>query len=330
MNRATVLTFLLVIICTSTSLAATKTLDRVQASVNSSLILLSDVDQFRSAVGLRAQLDPLFAGTSVATKGASATLPEIVDFLINEKVISQQFPVNDQEVEQEINSIQANNKIDRAALKAAIQQQGYKFESYFELIRISTAKRNLIDRDIRTKVTISEDDIKNHFYNSFGKGTAVPLTYKVKIITVSPSSYKTPTAAKEVAINALKSLKSGEAFEEVAKRVSDDPSASTGGDLGTLSEDQMSPVIKEQLKKLKIGNTSDLLGNASSGYFILKLMDIASGESDRFNKMKEEIRGQLLAAEYQHQIQLWLERQKQNSFIHRAGEPSVAGLPRNL
>ena len=43
--------------------------------------------------------------------------------------------------------------------------------------------------------------------------------------------------------------------------------------------------------------------------------------------MKDEIRSQLSAGEYQHQIQLWLDRQRQGSFIHRRGESYVAGLP---
>src|SRR3954470_7538215 len=92
--------------------AAPTVLDRLEASVNASIILLSDVRRFRETLKLRAQLDPLFAGTTIASKGAASTDREIVDFLVNEKLISSQFPATDGEVEQEINSIQANNHID--------------------------------------------------------------------------------------------------------------------------------------------------------------------------------------------------------------------------
>ena len=60
---------------------------------------------------------------------------------------------------------------------------------------------------------------------------------------------------------------------------------------------------------------------------ILKLVDVQASDSSRMDKMKEEIRGQLTAAEAEHQIQLWLERTRQTAFIHRAGEASTAGLP---
>jgi peptidyl-prolyl cis-trans isomerase SurA len=320
--------------------------DRLEASVNSSIILLSDVQKFREIVRLRSQLDPLFAGTPVASKGAQASNAEIVEFLINERLITQQYPKTDTEVEQEINSIQTNNRLTRNSLKEALTHEGYKFADYFELIRDSSSKRDLIDRDIRTKVSISEDDIKNYFYNNMSRTENSPRAYHIKIISVSLSSYKTPSAAQKVATDALKSIQSGEEFEEVARRVSDDHTAETGGDLGTLTEDQMSPQIRDQIKKLQIGKVSEVLGGpagapakpakntkgskttkAEGRYYILKLADIKSVESERYEKVKEEIRSQLASAEYQHQISLWLERQRQAAFIHKAGDPSTKGLP---
>jgi peptidyl-prolyl cis-trans isomerase SurA len=302
-------------------------LDRLEASVNSALIFKSEIRHFKKIEPLRSQLDPLYAGTALAAKGARATDKEIVDFLINEKLISQLFPVSDQEVEQEINSIQANNHIDRASLKSALNHQGFSFDDYFDLIRSSASKRNLIDRDIRTKVIITDNDVKNYFYNNYAKATGAIRAYKLRIIVVSTKSFKTPSAAKDAISRAQKALKDGDAFEEVAKRYSDDASASSGGELGTLTEDQMSPAIREQIKKLSIGQVSEVFGNPASAYYLLKLEDVTSDETGRLEKMKEEIRNQLIAAEYQHQIALWLERQNQNAFIHRAGEPSVSNLP---
>lgn len=307
--------------------AAPLVLDRLEASVNSSLILLSDVKKFRETQKLRTQLDPIFSGTAVAAKGDQATNQEIVQFLIDERLIQQEFPVGDPEVEQEINSIQANNRIDRASLRSALAQQGFRFEDYFELIRVGASKRNLIDRDIRTKVVISDDDVKNYFYNHYSKSSATPMEYHLRLISITPTNYKTPAAAKEAAQRAYRALQEGEPFEEVAKRVSDDMNASSGGDLGNLGEDQMSPLIREQIKRLQIGQYSGIFGNPTAGYFILKLVDVKSGDPSRYDRMKEEIRNQLFASEYRHQIGLWLERRRQGAFIHLAGQPSVSGIP---
>lgn len=307
--------------------AAPVLLDRLEASVNSSLILFSDVRKFRETLKLRQQLDPLFAGTAIAAKGTNAATPEIIAFLIDEKIILQQFPVTDAEVESEVNSIQSNNHIDRTQLKTALSEQGFVFDDYFELIRSSASKRNLIDRDIRTKVTISDDDIKNYFFNHYAKEASTPSAFHLQIISVSAKNYKNASAAKNVATRALNDIKGGESFDEVAKRSSDGPTASSGGDLGVVSEEQISPAFRDQVKKLKIGQVSDVFGTPQTGYSIIKLVDVQTADNSRLDKMKDQIRGQLTATEYQHQISLWLERQRQTAFIHRAGESGTAGLP---
>ena len=308
--------------------AAPVVLDRLVASVNNSIILQSDIRRFRDTLKLRAQLDPLFSGTALAAKGAQASDAEITEFLIDERLIAQQFSVADTDVEQEINSIQANNHIDRATLKKALSEQGFSFDQYFELIRTSASKRNLIDRDIRTKVTVSDDDVKNYFYNKYARSSAAPMSYHLQIISVSTGNYKNPAAAKEVAVRALNDIRNGEAFEDVAKRMSDHATGSSGGDLGTVTDDQMSPAIRERVKNLRIGEVSDVFGGPQvSAFYIVKLVGVKSADNERLERMKEEIRSQLSASEYQHQIQLWLDRQRQTAFIHRAGEPTTAGLP---
>jgi peptidyl-prolyl cis-trans isomerase SurA len=308
--------------------ASAATIEKLEASVNSSIILLSDVVKFRETMKLRAQLDPLFAGTKVAADGPKADDKDIVTFLIDEKMISQLFPASDSEVEQEINSIQSNNHIDRNSLRHALGEQGFTYEQYFELIRISLSKRNLIDRDIRTKVTISDDDVRNYFFNHYAKTSSIPMAYKLNLITVSLKNYKTPGAAHDIAVGALKAIRGGESFEEVAKRSSDDDNASSGGELGTVSEDQMSPIIREHATKLQVGQVSEVFGGPANGaYMILKLSDVKSSDSEKYEKMKDEIRNQLFSSETQHQISLWLERQRQEAFIHRAGESSIAAFP---
>ncbi len=303
--------------------AGAVSLERLEASVNAQLILSSDLRKFRKTVELRAQLDPLFAGTTIASQGAKATYKDLIEFLIDERIIAQQFPVTDSEVEQEINSIQATNKLDRPQLRQALSEQGFTFDDYFELIRISAAKRNLIDREIRTKVSITDHDAKNYFYNHYVRSKAAGLTYRLRLISVNPVNYKTVAAARETAERALRDLRGGEPFEEVAKRISDDPSREQGGDLGTLSEEALSPAIREQTKKLKIGEVTPVFGSPTSAFVLVKLVDIVSADNEKFEKMKEEIRNQLAASEYQHQISLWIERQRQTAFVHRAGEKSL-------
>lgn len=294
-------------------------IERLEAAVNNQLVLKSDLTKFRKTITLRSQLDPLFNGTPIAAEGASASDAAILEFLIDERIILQQFPMADTDVEQEVNSIQANNHITREQLKQAIRAQGFRFEDYYELIRIGAAKRNLIDREIRTKVSVSDDDIRNYYYNTYAKGKPAPQAFQVQIIT-----QKDPVKIAA----ALKEVKDGKIFSDVAKKFSDDSSAETGGELGVLTEEQMNKNIRGELKKLKVGETSPVLGNAKTRFFFLRLASIRTGDDQRLKQVSDEIRGQLASGEYQRQLQLWLERQRQTAYIRHAGDASIAGLPK--
>jgi peptidyl-prolyl cis-trans isomerase SurA len=290
--------------------------ERLEASVNSSLVLLSDVVEFRKTLPLRSQLDPLFAGTPLAARGAAASDKEIVAFLADERLITGQFPVQDSDVEQEINSIQANNQITREALKGTLKEQGFNFTQYFELIRTSLSKRDLIDRDVRTKVHISEDDIKNRFYNQLPRGSA--LKYRIRVIRINSEDYKSGDLAKEEAKKLLARIRGGESFEEIAKHSSSDPSAENGGDLGFLAEDEISPLFQARVKELKVGQVSEVFGGLKTGFFLLKLTDLRSGQEEQLEKLREKITAELTTAEYQRQIALWLERERDKAYVHFA------------
>lgn len=298
-------------------------LDRLEASVNNKIILLSDIFEFRRTIELRRQLDPLFLGTPLAKKGAQFSTKDIVQFLVDEQIINAEFDVKDPAVEQEINSIQATNRITRNTLVSTLRSQGFSFDDYFRLIRISVGKRNLIDRDIRTKVHISDDDVKNYFYNQYRGSTTAPTVFHIQILTVTGSRYESPQEAKKMISRANEMLRSGEDFGVVAKRFSDHPTSAQGGDLGFLPANQISPAILRAVKGLKVGGLSPVLGDAKSQYFILKLADIKTGEEERLRSLSEEIRAKLTTEEYQKQIEFWLTRMRQKSFVHLAGDPSV-------
>ena len=211
-----------------------RTIEKLEATINSDVILQSDIRQFKKTLELRKQLDPLFGSTEMSKKGKSASDQSIVDFLLNEKLILQKFPVSDEEVEKEIKSIQATNSISRENLIQALSAQGFSFKNYFELIRPSIAKRNLIDREIRTKVHISKDDIKNYFYNQFKEKDAQNYSYRIGLMTLSTATHSTLVDAKKAAEKAVELIQAGTDFKEAAKRFSDDGNSESGGDLGFL------------------------------------------------------------------------------------------------
>jgi peptidyl-prolyl cis-trans isomerase D len=85
----------------------------------------------------------------------------------------------------------------------------------------------------------------------------------------SPPSASDKQAAKEKIEKAMARLKAGEPFAKVAKDVSDDGSAATGGDLGTEKTDNFVEPFKVAADKLKAGDMTPEPVETEFGYHII-------------------------------------------------------------
>jgi hypothetical protein len=289
--------------------AHAEVVDRVEAIVNKKAIYKSDVDQFRKLLPLRAKVDPIFSNDPIAKK-ANQTDEEIVEFLINETIITEKFPVADADVEQEINGIQGNLHIEREALRSAIAREGFKFEDYFQLMRVSLSKRQLIDREIRNKAAVSEDDLRAEYSRSRSGSKSFRGSFHVFLLQIPKSKFKTAKLAREEAQRALDELKKGTAFEEVSKKYNDD----NDGNLGFLSYSDMFPALQKEVQKLGPQKTSDIFDDGKN-YSIVKVGEVKADDDAGFSKEKDQLRGKLLEHEFQHQIQLWLTRQRALNYV---------------
>jgi peptidyl-prolyl cis-trans isomerase SurA len=296
------------------SASGAELVDRVVAIVNKRAIYKTDLDRFRNLIPLRAKIDPLFNGSPLARK-RSPPDEEVLQFLIDEAIVADKFPANDAEVEQEINTIQSNLKTNRESLRSAIAREGFKFEDYFGLMRVALSKRQLIDREIRNKAAVSDDDIRAE-YNRTHSGTRnFSGSFHLYAIRILKSKYKTPALAKEVAVKALDSIRKGEPFEAVARQVSDDPTQESGGELGYLSYSEMSPLLQSEVRKLGPEKVSGIIDDNGS-LLILRVGDIKAEENDSaFTREKELLRSRLMEGEFQHQVELWIARERINNFV---------------
>jgi peptidyl-prolyl cis-trans isomerase SurA len=299
MNLRDFFIFSLLLLGLSPALTSAEVVDRVEAIVNKNAIYKSDVTRFKELVPLRAKVDPLFANQPLAKK-VNATELEIVNFLVDEAIIVEKFPVNDSEVEQEINATQANLHIDRDQLKAAIAREGFKFEDYFKLMKVALAKRQLIDRDIRSKAVVSEDDLRAEYARDHAGSKSFHGSFHLMLMKVAKKDYKTAAIAKEQAQKIAEAARAGGEFP--------------GEDLGYLAYSDMSPTLQKIVQKMGPEKTSDAIDDGSN-FIIVKTGDVKSDVDSAPDREKDVLRSRLMESEFEHQIHLWLDRERSNNFV---------------
>lgn len=284
--------------------ANAKLVDKTVALVNSEVILLSDLQTFKKNFSLRKELDPFIS----LHNGPLGEKKEIQEYLIQEKLVLQKQPPVEEEVEEEINAVQRNNKIDRNQLKEVLRSQGVRFEDYRQLMMISVSKRKLVDRELRSLAAISDEDVKNHYYTdpsfrSTREGNKLVLTYTLQQL-ILPNL--------DLANQAQKRLNAGEDFDAVTADLS--PKGAESSTLKNISEDNLNAKIRESIQGLKVGESTKPI-SAGSGYILLKITEIGAPKDPVFEREKERIRGLLFQKALVTQLKLWTEREKASSYV---------------
>ena len=289
--------------------------DKIVGIANNDLILLSDIKKFRSVLELRKQLDPFFSLYDYS-ENQSFTDQQILDYLIREKLILQTITASDAEVDNQIQILLRDKGFTKEQIDEFLKPKGLSFADYKEQMKIGTSYNYFLEREIRGRVNISQEDELNYYRFVMKKGANLPEDYAFEMIFINPASYKNISFAKKTAEDALISLKKGESFAAVAKRVSDLPyqEQDSADSLSYISKESLAEPIKSILPTLSKGDFSNVL-SSPKGFYIVHLIDVRSSETDDFKSKRDFIRDTLAKDEYKKQIPLWEARLRNNSYI---------------
>lgn len=159
---------------------------------------------------------------------------------------------------------------------------------------------------------VSDEEVKK-FYDDHKAAFEVPESVKASHILIQVSKdagndlWK--KAKKEVAKIRKDILAGKVSFEDAAKRDSDCPSKSRGGDLGFFTEGQMVPEFEKAAFATKIGDISDPV-KTQFGYHIIKVTDHKDASEQPFDEVKDGIRQQLLQQKQRDTLSEYVDKLK--------------------
>ncbi len=170
--------------------------------------------------------------------------------------------------------------------------KGYDKEPEF-VARINEVKRGMLrDENIRRTVSaavVTDDEIRK-FYNEHGDMLAQPEVRASHILVET----------LEAAQGALKRIKDGEAFADVAKDVSLCPSRDVGGDLGFFRRGMMVPEFEEAVFAMNNGDVSEPV-QTQFGYHIIFKSGEKGTKKPPFDEAKASIE-QILQLQKQNEL----------------------------
>jgi len=164
-------------------------------------------------------------------------------------------------------------------LKIVLKNNGLNYEDVLIKIKIESLWNNLIFKKYGNQVKINEEKIKSDLKQKDIK--SVYKKYSISEILFNPKS----NSDFENDYNNIKESIIENGFANTASKYSISETSKYGGKIGFIREDRLDLKILNELKKINIGETTDII-KRNAGYLILKLEDIQE-EKLKFDFEKE-------------------------------------------
>jgi peptidyl-prolyl cis-trans isomerase D len=152
----------------------------------------------------------------------------------------------------------------------------------------------LIDADhVRPLIKLSDDDVRAYYAQHIDQ-YRVPDRVKVSHILFKTTG-KTPAEVakiKQTAQDVLNQIHKGADFADLARKYSEDTTASKGGDLGWIVRGQTVKEFEDTAFSLQPGQVSGLV-TTTYGIHIIKVFDKQTAHVQTFDEVKDSIRAQL-------------------------------------
>jgi peptidyl-prolyl cis-trans isomerase SurA len=312
----------LLCVFTAANTAVAKPVDKIVAIVNDQLITLSDVEKFKKKLATGGLVDDALlklSDTKELLKDKNALLNELIDEkLIDSEVKRKNMEVTIERVEQEIRSIATNNNISRQQLTTALSAKGVTMSQYQDFIKTSLERQSLIEKEVTSKIRISDEDISSYFLAKKGLSATQTFEYSLSHILLNPKNAGGDAGALARANTVEDKLKAGQSFEKLAEQFSEDGNFTKGGTLGTFHVGEMIKEIEQAVRTVDTGEVTGIV-KTPQGYEIIKVNKRTLISDPKLDEEKENIRRELYADAFKRQFRLWLAQRHDESFIRING-----------
>jgi peptidyl-prolyl cis-trans isomerase SurA len=249
------------------------TLDRIVAVVNDEVITQYDLEDQKKVVMMQLKRQ----GTQLPPNDLLEK--QLLERLINDRAQIQWakdsgIRVDDAQVERAIGRIAEDNKMTLAQIRELLKEDNIPFAKFREDLRTEIILARVREREVDNKISVTENEIDNYLATQETQ-TGRQQEYRIAHILVLVPEQATPeqiAARRARAEDALKQLKEGKDFAQVAAGYSDASDALQGGNLGWRPYGRLPTVFAEAVPEMKVGDVSPVL-KSPNGFHIVKLLE---------------------------------------------------------
>lgn len=307
-----VFTFVLLLALLAGVSSQAAVVEKIVAVVNNEIITLSELNGHMEPYLER--IDKLYKG-SEKERLIQDTLRTVLGRLVDQMLIKQEakrlgIVVKDEEINNMISEMLKKRNISMEEFKSMLFKDGLSLESYKEEAREHLMKNRLANREIRSKIMVTEQEI-GEYYKQHRNDYEGREAVKIRQILIlcpqdAPVEKKRETRAQIELI--MSRLKAGEPFEALAAR------HSAGGELGFVEKGAMLQPVEDAAFRLKISEVSDII-ESPAGFHIIQLLDKRGAGIKSMQSVREEILEQITKEKTEKRFEEWIGELRKKSHI---------------
>ncbi len=252
--------------------------DYIVAVVNQELVTAGEL-QLRLA-----RLRDNAARSGGALPAADQMRQQVLDALIDERVQvtyarESGQRLDDAELDRAVANVAQQNQITMAELRERLRTEGIDFSRFRSNVRDQMLSERVREREVLGRIRISDVEI-DAFLDKRREATRGADQFNIAQILIKvaeDADAATQTQRRTLAEAVLRRVRGGEAFDAVAREVSEDSSRAQGGLMGMRAADRLPDLFVDAVRPLQAGEVRTTLLRSGAGFHILKLVDKRDG-----------------------------------------------------
>jgi peptidyl-prolyl cis-trans isomerase SurA len=238
---------------------------------------------------------------------------EVLEQFITEKLLEAEaresgIKITDEDVTRYIEQIKKQNRLSDDDLKTALSREGQTLESYRASVKSELEKSEILNRQVRSKVNITNEDVERYYKlnaNKFRSEDRVRLRH-ILIALPQTASPEEVQAATEKATDLYKRIVAGADFAELAREYSQGAGQADGGDIGWVTRGKLIGGIEQvAFEKLSVGQVSTPF-RTTMGVHIVKLEARETGAVLPLSTVAPRIKEELQSKALEDRFVKWL------------------------
>jgi len=231
------------------------------------------------------------------------------------------------DVVKQLDQVRIQNKLGSMDdLEKAVTSQGLNWEDFKNNIRNRILTQKVVSQEVGSHISIGESDAQK-YYEAHKSEFVRPEQVALREIIVSTEGKKDAELPdlKKKADTALKRVKDGEDFGEIAKRLSDGATKEQGGYIGMFKRGELAKQLEEVVFKMKRNELTDVI-ETKQGYLVFQVLEHYDEGQQAFDKVKSEIMDHLYNEKLEPAVREYLKTLREQSYVViKPGYAELAG-----